>query len=80
MEQPGNERIAVAQTPYSAVPKAAGLLERVAGATTDVQYIIHQGFTQYRATYWVGANAMLRTAALAEIAVTENERGSPVTR
>ena len=33
------------------------MLERIAGATTDIQYVIHQGFTAYGATFWVGANA-----------------------
>jgi len=80
MEQPGNQRLAVIQTPYSAVPNPPGVLERIAGATTDIQYIIHQGFTGYEATYWVGANALLRASALEDIAVTEEERGFPVTR
>jgi hypothetical protein len=80
MEQPGHARTAVAQTPYSAIPGAPSALERIAGATTDIQYIIHQGFTGYGATYWVGANALLRKTALADIAVTETERGFPVTR
>ncbi|CAG1001942.1 Cellulose synthase catalytic subunit [UDP-forming] [Methylophilaceae bacterium] len=80
MEQTDNERIAVAQTPYSAIPGAPSELERIAGATTDMQYIIHQGFTQHDATYWVGANALLRHTALKEIAVTEQERGYPVQR
>lgn len=75
MRQPGNERIAVAQTPYSAIPGAPGVLERVAGATTDIQYLIHQGFTQYRATFWVGANALLRKSALDDLCVTAPERG-----
>ena len=64
MERPGNERLAVAQTPYSAVPGAPGALERTAGATTDVQRLLHQGFTRYAATFWVGANALLRRATL----------------
>ena len=34
MQQPGNERLAVAQTPYSAVPGARSTLERIAGAST----------------------------------------------
>jgi cellulose synthase/poly-beta-1,6-N-acetylglucosamine synthase-like glycosyltransferase len=68
-------RIAVAQTPYSAFPKAPGLLERVAGATTDLQYVIHQGFTHFAATYWVGANAVLRVQALRDIVKFQNERG-----
>ena len=79
-EQPGNERIAVAQTPYSAFHGAPGVVERIAGATTDIQYIIHQGFSGYNATYWVGANALLRMSALRDIAVVDQERGFSVTR
>ena len=80
MQAPGNERIAVAQTPYSAVPGPTGVLERTAGATTDIQYLIHQGFTQHHATFWVGANALLRHAALHDIAVVADENGRPVRR
>jgi|CXWL01.1.fsa_nt_gi cellulose synthase/poly-beta-1,6-N-acetylglucosamine synthase-like glycosyltransferase len=71
MEQPGNERLAVAQTPYSAIPNAPGLLEQTAGATTNIQYIVHQGVTYFGATFWVGANALLRKAALEDICVEE---------
>ncbi|MDP9351051.1 MAG: glycosyltransferase family 2 protein [Chloroflexota bacterium] len=78
MEEPGNERVAVVQTPYSAVPGARTLLERLGGATTDIQYIIHQGFTRYGATFWVGANALIRRAALDDIAYVECERGFEV--
>src|SRR5260370_12344501 len=56
MEKPENCRIAGAQTPYSALPGAPNLIERIAGATTDIQHIIHQGFTSAHATYWVSAN------------------------
>jgi len=80
MNQPGNERVAVAQTPYNTIPGAPGILERIAGATTDIQYLIHQGFTAYSGTYWVGANALLRKAALDDIAQAGLERGFPVTR
>lgn len=75
---PGNERIAVAQTPYNAIPNPPGRLERVAGATTDIQYLVHQGFTRYDATYWVGANALLRVAALHDIKEIVQERGFEV--
>src|SRR5439155_63876 len=78
LRQPGNARVAVAQTPYSSLPARFGTIEYVAGATTDIQYLIHQGFTRYRATYWVGANALLRKAALEDIVVTQMERGFPV--
>jgi cellulose synthase/poly-beta-1,6-N-acetylglucosamine synthase-like glycosyltransferase len=78
MRSPGNERMAVAQTPYGAFPGAPGLVERVAGATTDIQHRIHQGFTHYGATYWVGANALLRTEALHDIRTLRLERGHEV--
>lgn len=80
MSQPGNERVAVSQTPYSAIPGASSALERIAGATTDMQYIVHQGFTRHAATYWVGANALLRRAALEDIRSVDHERGFEVTR
>jgi hypothetical protein len=65
----------VAQTPYSAFPGAPKILERIAGATTDIQYVIHQGFTWLNATYWVGANALLRVQALRDICRFAEERG-----
>jgi cellulose synthase/poly-beta-1,6-N-acetylglucosamine synthase-like glycosyltransferase len=80
MEQPGNERLAVVQTPYSAYSGAPGVLERIAGATTDIQYIIHQGFSGYGATYWVGANALLRRTALEDIVESDVERDFPTKR
>ena len=39
-------------------------------ATTDLQHLVHQGLTYYEATFWVGANAVIRKAALDDIAVT----------
>ena len=73
-----DDRIAVAQTPYSAFPDAPSLLERTAGATTDIQYIAHQGSSYYDAAYWVGANALLRVSALREIRTYAKERGHVV--
>jgi len=67
MESEENQKVAVAQSPYSAFPGAATRLERIAGATTDLQHIIHQGMTYNNATFWVGANAILRKRALADI-------------
>jgi cellulose synthase/poly-beta-1,6-N-acetylglucosamine synthase-like glycosyltransferase len=80
MTADGSERLAVVQTPYSAFPGAPGSIERIAGATTDIQYLVHQGFTSFNATFWVGANALLRKQALEDIAVTDTERGFPITR
>jgi len=71
MEHPDQARMAVAQTPYSAFPNAPGALERTAGATTDIQYFVHQGFTRFAATFWVGANALLRKSALEDICQVE---------
>ena len=62
--------MAIAQTPYSAFPGSATRLERIAGATTDLQHIVHQGLTYYDATFWVGANAVIRKKALDQIAET----------
>jgi cellulose synthase/poly-beta-1,6-N-acetylglucosamine synthase-like glycosyltransferase len=75
LERPENRDVAVAQTPYSAFPGAERPLERTAGATTDIQYFIHQGFTRYGATFWVGANAIVRKRALEDIAESRIERG-----
>jgi cellulose synthase/poly-beta-1,6-N-acetylglucosamine synthase-like glycosyltransferase/chitodextrinase len=70
LEQSEYRDIAIAQTPYSAFPGSATRLERIAGATTDLQHIVHQGLTYYDATFWVGANAVIRKRALDDIAET----------
>ncbi len=75
MLRPGRERMAVIQTPYSAVPGAQTTCERIAGAQTDIQYLMHQGFTAHGATFWVGANALLRKAAIEDIATVHIEDG-----
>ncbi|MFO1027629.1 MAG: glycosyltransferase family 2 protein [Acetobacteraceae bacterium] len=73
-----DKRLAVAQTPYSSFPGAPSVLERTAGATTDIQYFVHQGFTSLHATYWVGANALLRLSALRQIETKVEERGHAI--
>jgi cellulose synthase/poly-beta-1,6-N-acetylglucosamine synthase-like glycosyltransferase len=73
-----DSQIAVAQTPYSAIPGQASALERAAGAQTDLQYILHQGSTAFNATFWVGANALLRVSALRSIVTTLHESGNQV--
>lgn len=67
LEQGAHSAIGVVQTPYSAFPGAQTRLERISGATTDLQHLVHQGMTQYGATFWVGANAVLRKRALDDI-------------
>jgi cellulose synthase (UDP-forming) len=78
LEQPGNEDVAIIQTPYSSFRGAPTRIERVAGATTDLQHILHQGMTYHRATFWVGANAVIRKRALADIVETETVNGFEV--
>ncbi len=77
MEAPGGEKIGVAQTPYLTFPGATSLLERIAGATTDIQFIIHQGMGALGAGFWVGANALVRMKAFREIAEPAEENGHP---
>ncbi|WP_062212529.1 glycosyltransferase family 2 protein [Demequina oxidasica] len=80
METSGNERVGVIQTPYSAFRGAETRLERIAGATTDIQHILHQGLSYYDATFWVGANAVIRKSALNDIVEVSYVAGQPVYR
>jgi cellulose synthase/poly-beta-1,6-N-acetylglucosamine synthase-like glycosyltransferase len=78
--QPDNHRLAVAQTPYSAFPGSATRMERLAGASTDLQHIVHQGMSYHDATFWVGANAVIRKRALDDIVEIEHQGGHEVRR
>lgn len=78
MEQPENHRIAVCQSPCSTIPGAPGALERLGGAMIDVQFRTHQGYTHWGASFWVGANAMLRHKAMLDIKEVHQENGYPV--
>jgi cellulose synthase (UDP-forming) len=80
LQQPDNSRVAVTQTPYSSFRGAATRIERLAGATTDIQHILHQGMSHYGATFWVGANAVIRKQALDDIVETEWAGGFEVRR
>ena len=80
MMQPENQRLAVAQTPYSAFRGSATRLERLAGATTDLQHITHQGMSYHDATFWVGANAVIRKRALEDLVEVEQWRGHEIRR
>jgi len=80
LQQPGNERVAVTQTPYSSFRGAATRIERLAAATTDIQHILHQGMSFYGATFWVGANAVIRKKAVEDIVETEWVGGFEVKR
>ncbi len=75
MERPENSDVAVVQTPYSAYRGAPTRLERIAGATTDIQHLVHQGLTYYGATFWVGANAVIRHSALDDVKVEDADNG-----
>jgi cellulose synthase (UDP-forming) len=75
LERPENADVAIVQTPYSAFRGAPTRLERISGATTDLQHIVHQGLTHYDATFWVGANAVIRKPALDTVMTEESHNG-----
>ncbi len=80
LEQPDNARVAVTQTPYSSFRGASTRIERLAGATTDLQHILHQGMSHFGATFWVGANAVIRKRALEDIVEVETVDGFEIRR
>lgn len=80
LQQPDNADVAVVQTPYSSFRGAPSRIERLAGATTDIQHIIHQGMSYYNATFWVGANAVIRKSSLEDIVEKEWVGGFEVKR
>jgi len=80
LEQPDNSDVAVTQTPYSSFRGAPTRIERLSGATTDIQHILHQGMSHYNATFWVGANAVIRKKALEDIVRTQWVGGFKVNR
>lgn len=80
LQQPDNADVAVAQTPYSSFRGAPTRIERLSGATTDIQHIIHQGMSHYGATFWVGANAVIRKCALEDIVEKEWVGGFEIKR
>ncbi len=80
LEQSENSRVAVTQTPYSSFRGAPTRLERLAGATTDIQHILHQGMSHFGAAFWVGANAVIRKRALEDIVEVETVGGFEVRR
>ena len=80
LTQPDNQDVAVVQTPYSSFRGASSRLERLSGATTDIQHIIHQGMSYYNATFWVGANAVIRKRSLEDIVEHEYVGGFLIKR
>ena len=80
LQQPGHERDGVIQTPYSAHPGAPTRVERLAGATTDLQHLVHQGMAEHDAAFWVGANAVLRMTAIEDLRVDDDSEGRVISR
>lgn len=78
MEKDEFKKTAVIQTPYSAFPGAPSAIERTAGAATDIYFLFHQGFTYFGATFWVGANALIRKKALGDVVEHRMEDGKLV--
>lgn len=71
LQQKNNADVAVVQTPYSSFRGALSRIERLSGATTDIQYLVHQGMSYHNSTFWVGANAVIRKRALEDIVEKE---------
>lgn len=80
LEEEQHSDVAVVQTPYSSFRGAPSRLERLSGATTDIQHILHQGMSYYGAAFWVGANAVIRKKALADIVESEFIGGFEIKR
>lgn len=78
LQKPEHTRVAVAQSPCSATPGHRSEVERVASAQIDVQFHTHQGYTYWDASFWVGANAMLRMEALNAIKEVQNVNGKTI--
>jgi cellulose synthase (UDP-forming) len=78
MEAPENGRAAVMQTPYTVIPGTRSVIEKTAGATTDIYYYVTEGMGFANAGTWVGASATIRKEALLDIATTQKERGFTV--
>jgi len=78
LEAPANRRVAVMQTPYTSIPNTPNLIERAAGATTDIYYYVTEGMSFANAGSWIGAAAAIRKAALDDIVVDQKERGHSI--
>lgn len=78
LEKPENTRVAVAQSPCSATPGHRSEVERIASAQIDVQFHTHQGYTYWDASFWVGANAMLRMKAMDAIKEIQTVNGKTI--
>ena len=80
MEQPGAERIAVAQVHSLSVPNSPRVLQRIAGNQTNATRVVGHGSVRHGAAFWAGNNALIRRAALQEIEEHLWERGFPIKR
>ena len=80
LERPEYRRVAIAQSPHSPAPGASIPLQRAASAQNDVQRLINQGTTLYGASFWLGANGVLRYEALKDICEISEEGGYPICR
>lgn len=65
--------IAVTQCPYMGFPNSKSFLENMANVNTDSKYFLHQGFTYFNSSFWVGANSIIRKKSLYDIKKYEYE-------
>jgi cellulose synthase/poly-beta-1,6-N-acetylglucosamine synthase-like glycosyltransferase len=75
MNRLGGDKVAVAQSPYTAILGASAAIEKAAARSTDGQFFSHQGLALLGAASWVGASALMRVSALRDIMTTRSERG-----
>ncbi|MFO0794613.1 MAG: hypothetical protein U0586_11195 [Candidatus Brocadiaceae bacterium] len=76
--EPGNERIGVVNSLYGNTE--CGTLERCSWRNYGYAVYYPSGFTAARATFWVGANALIQREALDDIVVEDEEKGFRVFR
>lgn len=73
LEKVENSKVAVTQCPYTGYPNSPILLENITNANTDLKYYLHQGFTYFRSSFWVGANSIIRKSSLNDIKKIQKE-------
>lgn len=67
LRRPGNADVVAIRAPHGAFPGAPTLVERVAGATLDLQHLHQLGTTSFDATPWAEGNAILRGEAVEDL-------------
>jgi hypothetical protein len=78
MNQSGSERVGITQAPSLAIPGSTSIVQRIAGAETDLHRILCLGSSSHGAAFWLGSNGLIRRQALEDICEMSAERGYPL--